>query len=94
MTNTRRGYVKGEPRRFIIGHNKRVSDDKLTYVACHLWLQRNYPKLNICTTCGTAGPTDFAFTGEPGGWARDRDQYVEECRPCHRRRDLTYGGAP
>lgn len=42
MTNKARGYVKGEPRRFIVGHNNRRSLDEHRVDAetgCWVWLR-------------------------------------------------------
>jgi hypothetical protein len=57
------------------------------YSAIHKWLSRNRPKTGTCQDCGVEGRTEFANVS--GEYRRSMDDYVEVCRPCHRKRDST-----
>lgn len=67
--------------------NNKWRGDAVGSKGCHTWLRNNYPKAGRCDECGEERTTEYAFLGELGGWARDRDQYAELCIPCHRNRD-------
>jgi len=60
--------------------------------AIHTWLRNHYPKRGICDECdrdvglGNAGTT-FAFKHHPHPHTRNREDYRELCRACHRHFD-------
>jgi hypothetical protein len=67
--------------------------------AVHQWLNRQYPKTGTCEECGETPPrrrlgdgrtqsgTEFAFLHHHEPYTRDRADYAELCRRCHRRMD-------
>ena len=66
--DTAKGYVKGEPIRFIKGYNNRLRiahenprwmDEEAGYAAMHKWVAKHKAKTGICA------------------------DYWELCRPCH-----------
>lgn len=102
--DSRRGVVAGQHIRFVHGHMSRAlrkgkprSAEERRKVslakggtgvtgerAIHTVLERNHPKTGICEECGKAGKTDYAFKCHPEPHTRDRDDYRELCRSCHR----------
>jgi hypothetical protein len=96
-----KGWRKGEPLRFIAGHNPPTfvpppsfgtshpgwRGDAASYNAIHRWVQRNHPKSGACSECGTAGRTHWAFLHHPQHPTRDITDYRELCVACHRRFD-------
>jgi len=58
----------------------------------HQWLTAHYRKWNVCEECGLMGRTDWAYLHHPSTHTRNRDDYRELCRKCHRKMDdLIYG---
>lgn len=89
-----RGYVKGQPLRFVNGHNTRLrlgerhpqwKGTQAGYMALHNWLRRTAKKAGACAACGKEGKTDWANLS--GEYRRDVDDYRELCRSCHIRFD-------
>jgi hypothetical protein len=90
-----RGWVKGEPIRFISGHHlyeKRFGPettqwkgDEVSYNALHQWVLWHKVKTGVCTGCGRRRETQWANLS--GVYLRDLDDYVELCVPCHRELD-------
>lgn len=104
-TKISQGHVKGEPLRFVNGHNSRLRIGPLHpqwkgegagYMAIHNWLRAQKPKSGICTECGKEGKTDWANIS--GEYRRELDDYRELCRGCHvaqdRERDPVNGQFP
>lgn len=60
--------------------------DEASYTAIHVWLTRNHPKTGRCEECGREGRTDYSNTS--GEYRRDRADYRELCRSCHRLFDI------
>jgi len=98
-TRNRRGYTKGQPLRFISGHNYnpfpvlRGEDsphwlgDDAGYFGLHLWLKKHHPKTGICAECGESKRTVWAFQRHPARHTRDIADYRELCHRCHTRLD-------
>ena len=64
--------------------------DEVGYSGVHLWLRKHHPKTGVCEQCGCAsrnGVTHWAYLGEPGGWIRDINWYIELCVSCHHKMD-------
>jgi hypothetical protein len=57
-----------------------------TYATVHVWLRR-FKKAGRCEQCNAEGYTEWAWLGEPGGFAKLHDMYTELCIPCHDKRD-------
>ncbi len=55
--------------------------------AIHQWLKKHYPKISRCYECGREGKTDLAFRHHPEPHTRNREDYLELCRKCHRKMD-------
>lgn len=53
----------------------------------HKWLRTHHPKANVCEECGKVGRTDYAYLFHPQPHTRDRNDYRELCRKCHRTMD-------
>jgi hypothetical protein len=81
------GIVKGQPLRFIRGHNARVAvpwwkGDDVGYNALHAYLRKHYPKSGFCDECSKQKPTEYArIKGRE--YSRDRMDYRELCKACH-----------
>ena len=93
-TYSSKGHVKGQPLRFVNGHNQRLNvgerhqhwkGDAVGYMGVHNWLRRHKPKAGACSNCGRVGRTDWANIS--GEYRRDFDDYLELCRSCHIRAD-------
>jgi hypothetical protein len=85
-----RGHVKGQPLRFINGHNSRLrigekhpqwKGAEVGYMALHNWLRREMPKTGRCENCGRHKRTDWANLS--GQYLRVLADYRELCRKCH-----------
>ena len=48
----------------------------------------NYPKAGVCEECGQPARTEYAVIHGRSP-SRDRDDYLELCRKCHMRYDLS-----
>lgn len=55
------------------------------YSAIHVWLNKNYPRAGRCEHCGRATRTEYASIGHT--YTRNRDDWLELCRGCHKRFD-------
>ncbi len=55
--------------------------------AIHLWLRKHHPKTGRCDECGRKSKTDLAFLHHPRPHTRNREDYLELCRKCHRKMD-------
>ncbi len=95
-SHTKLGWVKGEPIRFIKGHVARTMNGErhyawrgpdASYKTLHTWLNRRFPKAGVCEQCGAEAATDYCFLHHPRPHTRDRGDYAELCRFCHRRLD-------
>jgi len=90
-TNSRRGDIKGQPVRFIPGHqmrgelNGRWKGVAAGYAAVHHWARRYVPKAGRCSRCGAEGPTDLA--NRDHRYRRVVEDWVELCQTCHRKHD-------
>lgn len=77
--------LKGRPRGE--QHHAWKGDD-VGYAALHDWVSLNYQKADACDhCCCTDKPLDWA--NKTGQYRRDRDDWLNLCRPCHKRYDLT-----
>lgn len=76
--------------------------DSASYMAIHSDLRRRFPKTGRCEHCHSVPPpvvylrkgreirragTDYAFLHHPSSPTRDRADYIELCRACHKRMD-------
>lgn len=93
-TSLRSGHVKGQPLRFVNGHNTRLrvgqdhpgwKGEGAGYMALHNWLRRSKKKTGRCEECGASRKTDWANVS--GEYRRDLADYQELCRSCHVARD-------
>ena len=92
--NDRRfGWVKGQPVRFVRGHQNRGErhpawkGDAAGYVSLHIYLGRRHPKTGICEECGKpSGRTEYALI-HGREYSRNRHDYRELCVRCHSRYD-------
>jgi hypothetical protein len=94
-----RGQRKGEPLRFVSGHNRNPfpvlrgensphwRGDEVSYYGIHVWLQKHHPKSGVCSECGEAKRTEWAFLRHPEPHTREISDYREMCRQCHARLD-------
>lgn len=100
--HSERGHERGEPRRWVPGHESRgrtLSPETRAKItgrppesdakasAVHRWLVVHHPKAGTCEECGREGKTDYAFQRHPEPYTRDREDYRELCRSCHFRLD-------
>jgi hypothetical protein len=76
------GWVKGQPKRFVHGHNGRKVPG-LGYSAAHKYLSRHFPKAGVCEKCGTRDKTEHALI-HGREHSHDREDYRELCVPCHK----------
>lgn len=68
------------------GHTKscgciQFKGEEISYNGLHKWLNKNYPKNNICNHCGKKSKTDYANIS--GKYKRDIKDFIELCRKCH-----------
>lgn len=100
QTSSSRGNLKGQPTRFINGHNTRgrIGDrhpnwkgDAVGYGGLHMWVAQHKDKTGICASCdaevGTARRRGTEWANVSGRYLRDLGDFVELCIPCHRARD-------
>jgi len=91
-----RGQVKGQPLRFVSGHNYNPIPplrgeasphwlgDEASYYGIHVWLCKKHPKSGVCEECGSSeNRTEWAFLHHPEPHTRDINDYRELCRRCH-----------
>lgn len=52
-----------------------------SYMAVHLWINRNYPKPDFCEECNISPPFDLANI--TGIYERDLKNWKYLCRKCH-----------
>ena len=83
------GYLKGEPKRFILGHSTRNEGapwwkgDDASYGAIHAYLRKHFPKSGACDECGITGKrTEYALI-KGREYSRSRGDYRELCKRCH-----------
>jgi len=100
-TASSRGLVKGQPVRFLPGHQLRSIDRRQTahggwkgtrvgYSALHKWVRKYKPKRCECEWCGRQmSRTHMANIS--GRYRRDVDDYLELCPSCHYRFDHDWG---
>ncbi len=80
--------------RFIRGHHLRVEHppwwkgDQVGYRSLHTYLNRWFPKRQVCDECGKTGRTEYALI-HGRDYSRDRNDYREMCKRCHNAYDLT-----
>lgn len=91
------GYLKGEPKKFILGHSSRnglaaaFKGDAAGYTAIHTYLRKHFPKSGVCDECGdTSRRTEYALI-KGREYSRNREDYRELCKLCHNRYDETGG---
>jgi hypothetical protein len=53
----------------------------------HRWLTKHHQKMGVCEGCERVGRTDWAYLHHPNSHTRNRRDYLELCRRCHRRMD-------
>jgi hypothetical protein len=94
--HARRGVVKGQPQRFIKGHNHRGAGhhawkgDEGSYHTIHAYIRSHFPKTGVCEECGKRAPTEYALI-HGREYSRAREDYWELCKLCHNRYDETGG---
>ncbi len=59
--------------------------DKVSYRALHHWVQRHYPKPELCECCHKKPPLDLANIS--GKYKRELSDWEYLCRSCHMRKD-------
>ena len=87
-----RGKI-GEANKKRIGSlNPRWKGERVGTIALHRWVMNRKPRTGICQHCGCkpkpdrlGRTTDFANIS--GKYRRDVADYIELCRPCHRKYD-------
>lgn len=57
--------------------------DDIKYQQAHSWLNRHYPRRNVCVICGRICHTDYAYLGQNGKHSRRIGDYLELCGKCH-----------
>lgn len=98
-THRQIGHVKGQPTRFIHGHNSRLrvgesngrwKTEGGVRSAYHMWLNKHYPRTGVCEDCGRnvgnrgQSGTHYAFLfHDLKPYSHDRADYRELCRHCH-----------
>ena len=85
QTRTARGWVKGQPKRFVQGH--RLLKDDAAYSTVHGWLINNHPKTGVCDECGQSAHTEHALI-HGLAHSHNRESYRELCPRCHRHYDF------
>ena len=69
--------------------------DEAGYVSKHMWMHRHHTKTGTCNHCnkevGTAFPTGTEWANISGKYLRDRNDFIELCRSCHRIFDYSKG---
>ena len=67
--------------------------DNPGYKSLHVWMSSNHPLQGRCEHCGgTEKPTEYASVGHV--YTREREDWLELCRSCHRRMDGSYVRTP
>lgn len=91
--------ARAKSRQTSMGHKRSPTGEKhphwkgedAGYVSKHMWLSLHHPKTGICEhcskECGTAKPTGTEWCNISGEYRRDRSDYLELCRSCHRKHD-------
>ncbi len=97
-SDTRWGHVRGQPLRFVKGHNHRLppgvprADSLPGYDAVHKWANRHRPRTGTCEHChrnvGTRNGSGTQLANKSREYRYDVSDYMELCRSCHRRYDL------
>lgn len=62
--------------------------DEVSYWGLHSWLKKNFPKTGVCDDCGVVAGSrahDYASVGHT--YTRDRNDWRELCRKCHKKLD-------
>ena len=78
-----------EHRRRLSESNTAVrSGDENQPSTVHAWLNRTYPRSGVCEWCGRVGKTEYANLREHE-YTRNREEYAELCRSCHKTFDVT-----
>lgn len=89
-----RGWLKGQPIRFVSGHHLRGKfgpdtsqwkGNDVGYNALHQWVLWHKVKTGKCSTCSHTGKTEWANIS--GVYLRDLDDFAEMCTSCHRELD-------
>jgi hypothetical protein len=95
-TNNALGIRKGDPKKFIKGHNNRGlragetsrwKGDDANYRSLHEWIRKYYPLTGICECCGS-GDRKTQLANISGKYLRDLDDYIEMCPGCHKSFDV------
>lgn len=97
----RRGHIKGEPVKFIHGHNLKTGleednhmwkGDKVSYKGIHKFINRRHPRIGICEFCLTK--TDTQYASKNHVYTRNRADYYELCFHCHIEYDVKNNREP
>lgn len=90
-----RNYTKGEPVKFIAGHNMKNGrykeeahfgwkGDKVGHSALHNWIKKHYGTLKKCSNCGTTDPSKrYEWANISGEYRRDIKDFKRLCTKCH-----------
>lgn len=72
--------------------NVRALKQDAAYSTIHGWVSRNWGKADHCESGNCAGrSTFFEWANLDGAYRRERAQWAQLCRPCHRRYDIANG---
>lgn len=87
-----RWYKHGDPMRVDAGGRNPLGFDHRLYPGpyrtLHAWINRNFPRVGRCEYCArTDRATEYACMGHH--YTRNRADWLELCRRCHRRLDGT-----
>jgi len=58
------------------------------YIAVHLWMRDNFTKTGICEFCNSPAKTEWS--NKSGEYRKERDDWQELCRKCHKRYDMAH----
>ncbi|KKM86040.1 hypothetical protein LCGC14_1283040 [marine sediment metagenome] len=67
-------------------NNSNWKGDAVGYFALQNWINRNYPRQGICSTCGKRANTGYVNIN--GEYKRDITDFIELCMSCHKIYDL------
>ena len=101
QTHKAKGWVRGQPMRFIHGHHLRLREqprgeesprwlgDSVVYESAHTRIRRTHgpAAVHSCVDCGEQAQ-EWSYKDRQG-YSTDFSDYAPRCRPCHRRYDST-----
>lgn len=75
-------------KRVTVG-NPNWKGNKASKLGIHRWINRNFPRLNICSACKKKGSTDYS--NKYHTYKRLIEDWQELCRSCHQKYDYKNG---